>query len=316
MHTVFIDGHSGTTGLKIREYLQGRDDIELIEIPPEQRKDSSAKKSYLNDAEVVILCLPDDAARESVSLIENPAVKVIDASTAHRVADGWAYGLPELNPAQREAIKNTKRVTNPGCHSTGFILALFPLIDAGIVPRDYPVTVCSITGYSGGGKRLIAAYKEGRNEGDPLTAPRPYSLTLRHKHLPEMQRICGLYHPPLFMPVVGDFSQGMAVSVPLAVRSLAKKVGPDDIARILAEHYRDEPFIHVLPPNDSEHLDGGFLSPVECNGTNRLDLFVFGHDEQVLVAARFDNLGKGASGAAVQNLNLMLGVSETTGLRA
>jgi N-acetyl-gamma-glutamyl-phosphate reductase len=314
VHTVLIDGHVGTTGLQIKQRLQTRSDIELIEVPEEVRKDSAGKKPFLNAADVVVLCLPDDAAREAVSLVDNPDTVVIDASTAHRTAEGWAYGLPELSPAHREAVVHATRITNPGCHATGFLAALYPLLQAGVVPPDYPVVAHSVTGYSGGGKKMIATYEQGRSEGDDLNASRPYALSLQHKHVPEMQAVAGLPHPPLFMPVLGDFYQGMVVTVPLTVRTLPRSVSLADVHEVLASHYEGQTFVKVVPLASEHHLDGPFLSPTACNGTNRLDLFVLGNQEQILVAARFDNLGKGASGAAVQNMNLVLGETEDTGL--
>lgn len=315
MHTVLIDGHVGTTGLQIKERLSTRTDIELLEVPEEVRKDPQGKKPHLNRADVVILCLPDDAARESVSLIDNPSTKVIDASTAHRVADGWVYGFPELTPGQRQAIVDAQRVTNPGCHATGFVAALAPLVGAGIVPSDYPVSATSVTGYSGGGKKLIAMYEQDRTRGDALCAARPYAIAMKHKHVPEMQKYAGLDIPPLFLPVLGDFYKGMAVMVPLQTAALSKKVAPADVHDILSAHYEGQTFVTVLPLDDEGFLDRGAIPAMGCNDTNRLDLFVCGHEDQILVTARFDNLGKGASGAAVQNLNLMLGVGEGEGLQ-
>jgi N-acetyl-gamma-glutamyl-phosphate reductase len=311
-HKVFIDGQEGTTGLRIRERLAGRSDIELVEIDPARRKDTAERTRLLNAADLVILCLPDDAAREAVALITNPATRVIDASTAHRTGTGWVYGLPELSPEQRARIRSATRVTNPGCHATGFIVALYPLIAKGVVARDYPVVAYSLTGYSGGGKKLIAASEAHRQED--AYACRPYALTLKHKHLPEMHAVTGLAHAPIFMPVVVDLYAGMIVTVPLTARLLSKKCAPADVHALLAEYYRGEPFVRVMPFASDANLDGGFLSPSACNDTNRLDLFVFGNEEQILVSARLDNLGKGASGAAVQNMNLMLGIDEARGL--
>jgi N-acetyl-gamma-glutamyl-phosphate reductase len=314
MFKIFIDGREGTTGLQIHERLKSRTDIILLEIPEQDRKNPQVKKRMLNDADLVLLCLPDEASRESVALIENDKTKVIDSSTAFRTAEGWTYGIPELNRQQRDLIKKTKRLSNPGCHATGFIMALYPLVQGRIVPLDYPVFVQSLTGYSGGGKKLIALYESGETPEAQLKAPRHYALSLNHKHLAEMQKVTGLHYPPLFTPIVGQFYQGMVVSIPLLSRMIPKRSSARNIREILADYYQSEPFVRVIPFDDGAYLDNGFLIPTECNQTNRIDLFVFGNEEQILVAARLDNLGKGASGAAVQNMNIMLGVEEGTGL--
>jgi N-acetyl-gamma-glutamyl-phosphate reductase len=314
MFKVFIDGQEGTTGLQIHERMKSRTDIHLLKIADQDRKNPEVKKRFLNEADLVILCLPDEASRESVSLIQNDQTKVIDSSTAFRTADGWTYGIPELNKQQRERIKNSKRLTNPGCHATGFVMALYPLIQEHIVSRDYPVFAQSVTGYSGGGKKLIAVYESGETPKDQLKAPRHYALNLKHKHVAEMQKVTGLKHPPLFTPIVDDYYQGMVVSIPLMSRMLLKKMTAREVRDILADYYGSEPFVRVIPFESDQFINNGFLSPTECNHTNRIDLFVFGNEEQILVAARLDNLGKGASGAAVQNMNIMLGVEESTGL--
>ncbi len=314
MFNIFIDGREGTTGLQIHERLKSRTDINLLEIPEQDRKNPQVKKRLLNGADAVLLCLPDEASRESVTLIENEKTKVIDSSTAFRTAEGWTYGIPELNRQQRDLIKKTKRLTNPGCHATGFIMALYPLIQERIVPLDYPVFAQSLTGYSGGGKKLIALYESGETPEVQLKGPRHYALNLNHKHLAEMQKVTGLQYPPLFTPIVGQYYQGMVVSIPLLSRMIPKRMTARNIREILADYYQSEPFVRVVPFGDNTYLDNGFLIPTECNQTNRIDLFVFGNDEQILVAARLDNLGKGASGAAVQNMNIMLGVEEGTGL--
>ena len=311
MFTVFIDGQEGTTGLRIHERLKNRNDLTILEIPFEKRKCAKTKSQFLNDASAVILCLPDAAAKESAAMVENPGTKIIDASTAFRTASDWVYGLPELHKGQRDRIRTAMRISNPGCHATGFILSLFPLVQAGIVPEDYPVTCHSITGYSGGGKKMIASYQDTQND---LNGPRHYALSLKHKHLPEMQKHTGLTSPPLFSPIVGNFYSGMVVTIPLITRFMKKRASVQAIHEIFSAHYASEPFIKIMPRNPELCLEDGFLSPVACNDTNRLDLFVFGHDEQVLIMARFDNLGKGASGAAVQNLNIAMGVDETAGL--
>jgi N-acetyl-gamma-glutamyl-phosphate reductase len=316
MFNVFIDGREGTTGLQIHERLKPRPDIHILEIPDQDRKDPRVKKQFLNEADLVLLCLPDEASKESVRLIENGKTKVIDSSTAFRTAEGWTYGIPELNKQQRERIRHTNRLTNPGCHATGFIMALYPLIQAQVVPVDYPVFVQSVTGYSGGGKKLIATYESGEIPRERLKAPRHYALGLNHKHLAEMQKVPGLRNPPLFTPIVDDYYQGMVVSIPLMSRLLLKKVSASEVQKVLAGYYQSEPFVRVIPFESGPFLDNGFLLPTECNQTNRIDLFVFGNDERILLSARLDNLGKGASGAAVQNMNIMLGVEEGAGLTA
>lgn len=314
MFNIFIDGREGTTGLQIHERLKTRADIHLLEIPDQDRKNPEIKKDFLNQADLVLLCLPDEASRESVRLIQNDHTRVIDSSTAFRTAEGWTYGIPELNKQQRERIKNSKRLSNPGCHATGFVMALYPLIHEQIVPVDYPVFAQSVSGYSGGGKKLIAVYESGEIPEEHLKGPRHYALSLNHKHLAEMHKITGLQYPPLFTPIVGHFYQGLVVSIPLISRMIPKKITARDVREFLADYYQSEPFVRVIPFESGPFLDNGFLSPTECNQTNRIDLFVFGNDEQILLAARLDNLGKGASGAAVQNMNIMLGVDEATGL--
>jgi N-acetyl-gamma-glutamyl-phosphate reductase len=310
---VFIDGSHGTTGLKIHERLAARGDIELITIPVERRKDSEAKRACLNSADIVFLCLPDDAARESVSLITNPAVQVLDASTAHRTAEGWAYGIPELNPGQRAAIKSGGRVSVPGCYASGFCAALHPLVSKGILPPDYPVSSYAITGYSGGGRQMIAAYETGSPDREAICC-RPKNLNLVHKHLPEMKKFGLLSQTPIFTPIVGDFFQGMLVFVPLYPTLMTKKMAADDIRSFYSDYYVGEQFIRVAPSAEIAGIADGFLSPTALNGTNMLELFVFGKEDHVLVVARLDNLGKGASGAAVQNMNILMGVPENTGL--
>ena len=316
MKTVFIDGQEGTTGLQISDRLKKRDDIELIEIPAEKRKDVATKSEYLNEAELVILCLPDDAAKESVSLIRNQRTKVIDASTAHRIAEEWVYGLPELKPDQREKIRSAQRVANTGCYAAGFILLIHPLIRQNIMPTDYPTVVHGASGYSGGGKKLIAAYENPHKSNPDSFFYRPYALGLAHKHLPEMQRWTGLIHPPLFFPSVVNYYNGMLVSVPLTSRLLNKHPSASEIQEILAGYYESEAFIRVMAFGSDTCLDNGFLAATECNDTNRLDIFVFGHQQQILLVSRLDNLGKGASGAAVQNMNIMLNINEEKSLKA
>ena len=311
--SVFIDGQSGTVGLKIHERLSARKDINLIEIPSEKRKDPEARRKLLNEVDIVFLCLPDDAARESVSLIANKSVCVIDGSTAHRVTNGWIYGFPELNKGQRTIIKNSKRIVVPGCHATGFISLLFPLVSKGMVAPDYPVTSYAIAGYSGGGKSMIADY-EGKNPSDDILNPRPYSLGLNHKHIPEMTKYVGLSQAPLFSPTVVNVYNGEIIFVPLVVRYLKKQLSVAEIRAVIAEHYSGERFIKVIPFPADDYLENGFLTFAKCNGTNNLEIFIFGDKEKILLAARFDNLGKGSSGAAVQDMNIILGLPENTGL--
>ncbi len=311
--TVFVDGQHGTTGLKIRERLSGRNDIEVIEITEDKRKDPQARKKLINEADIVFLCLPDDAARESVSLITNNAVRVIDGSTAHRVADGWVYGLPELKKEQRALIKKSKRVTVPGCHATGFILMVYPLVARGIVAADYPFTCHALAGYSGGGRAMIAEY-ETPGAPDSIKNPRPYALALNHKHVPEMTKYAGLARPPVFAPTVFNVYNGEIISVPLVPECLSKPIDAAEVRETLAEYYAGERFVKVMPYPADAHLKNGFLTFTDCNGTNNLEIFVFGGKDRILVSARYDNLGKGASGGAVQNMNIMLGIEESTGL--
>ena len=305
---IYIDGKEGTTGLQIYDRLALRKDIELLLIDEDKRKDVQARKELLNEADLVFLCLPDDAAVEAVSLIEDPSVRVIDASTAHRVAPGWDYGMAELSSQHRERIVKSKRVANPGCHASGFITAVYPLTACRLIPEDYPLTAFSLTGYTGGGKKMIAQYEQEIRPW-PLQAPRIYSLGLRHKHLPEMQTICGLAHPPVFCPVVDDYAKGMAVTVMLENRLLPGDMTTEKIHTVLQNRYKDQALIKVAPLG----WDGS-ISANAMDGKDTLALIVSGHHDQTIITALFDNLGKGASGAAVQNMNLMLGFPETEGL--
>ena len=315
MTNVFIDGQAGTTGLQIRERLAARGDVALMEIAESSRKDPEERRRYLNEADVVILCLPDDAAREAIGLISSNHVRVLDASTAHRVADGWVYGLPELDPHQRERIREAARVSNPGCYPTGFVLLTRPLVDAGIVSGDAYLSCHAVTGYSGGGRRLIERYEARETEyPESLWNVRPYALNLEHKHLPEMARYSGIDRTPVFSPMVGHFAQGMLTMVPLHADTLGEGATVETVHACLDARYRDEPCVEICPLGAEDVLDAGFLDPLAANGTNRIDLFVYGHDTQVLLVARLDNLGKGASGAAVQNLNIMTGANELSGL--
>ena len=311
-HTVYVDGQEGTTGLRINEYLARRNDVEVLRIDADKRKDPAERARMLNAADVAFLCLPDAASREAVAMVSNPKTCVIDASTAFRTDAGWAYGLPELAPGQREKIRASKRIANPGCHATAFILLVRPLVDAGLLPADYPVSATSITGYSGGGKKMIEQYQAGN---DPkLKAPRQYGLGLNHKHLPEMTAHGRLAAAPVFAPVVADFYKGLAVSIGLATARLSSAATPERIREAYAAHYAGETFIKVRPVFDPETMADGFFDVQACNDTNQVDLFVFGRAEQVMLIARLDNLGKGASGAAVQAMNVHLGVEETLGL--
>ncbi len=323
-HTVFIDGEAGTTGLQIRERLEGRQDLELLSIDPGKRKDPAARAELLNAADAVILCLPDEASKEAVSLITSSSVRVIDASTAYRTASGWIYGFPEMSRDQRAAVANARRVSNPGCYPTGFISLVRPLVDAELIPTDFPMSVNAISGYSGGGKGLIAEFEAPTPEGTS-DAFRPYGLSLVHKHLPEMKMHTGLDHEPIFAPSVGRYAQGMIVEVPLPLWALPEKPKPAQLLEVLARAYEGERFVQVASAEECAALQkaragaGGYnaeLDPEALNGTNRMKLYVFGNQEkgQARLVALLDNLGKGASGAAVQNLNLMLGLPEATGL--
>lgn len=311
---VFIDGEAGTTGLQIRERLAARRDIELIGLDEARRKDPAARRDALRAADVAILCLPDEAAREAAALVEGAPTKLIDASTAHRTAPGWVFGFPEFRAGQRDAVLAATRVSNPGCYSTGAIALLAPLVAAGLLPGDFPVTINAVSGYSGGGKALIRRYEAKGEEGfkpDPFYA---YGLALTHKHVPEIARWSGLGHPPIFQPAVAAYAQGMLVNVPLALWALPKRPRPADLQAALAERYAGARFVRVAPLGEAEGLKE--LDPQGLNGTNMLELYVFGHAEsgRAVLTARLDNLGKGASGAAVQNLNLLLGLPEDAGL--
>lgn len=306
---VYIDGKEGTTGLQIFERLGARDDIELILIDEDKRKDAQERRRFINAADIVFLCLPDAAAREAVALCDNPNTRLIDASTAHRTHPDWDYGFPELSGPHRAAIARSRRVANPGCHASGFISSVYPLVQLGIVPADYPLTCASLTGYSGGGKKLIAEYEDtGR---DPRhESHRIYGLNLQHKHLPEMAHVCGLTAAPVFVPILGDFYKGMATTVMLHNRQLPGAPGAQDIHARLAEYYDGQTMVRVQPFGGEEPV----IYADTMAGRDSLELIVCGHAEQTIVTALFDNLGKGASGAAVQNMNLMLGFDETTGL--
>ena len=308
MIRVFIDGRAGTTGLQIEGRMGLRDDVEQIILPENQKKDPAARKDAINRADVVFLCLPDAAAVEAAAMVENPGTRVIDASTAHRTDPAWAYGFPELSKAHREAIEKARLVANPGCHATGFIALVYPLVQLGILPPDHPLAVHSITGYTGGGKKMIEQYEDPARELE-YDSPRHYGLNLSHKHIPEMMKVCGLTRKPIFCPIVCDFPQGMLVTLPLHLDLLPETAGTDRLLEAYRDFYQGQGNIRVKDTPES-----GFLGSNNIVGTNLLEIFVSGNDRQAMVSARFDNLGKGASGAAVQNMNIMLGLDENYGL--
>jgi N-acetyl-gamma-glutamyl-phosphate reductase len=311
---VFIDGASGTTGLEIRERLSGRRELALTLLEESRRKDAAARADALNSADVVILCLPDDAARAAVALIANPKVKVIDPSTAHRVAEGWVFGFPELERNRRNELKQATRVTNPGCYSTGFLAIVRPLVRSGLLPADWPVLCNAVSGYSGGGKAMIAEFEDARAPNYSREVFRTYGLTIEHKHVDEMQKHAGLTHRPLFAPSVGRFYRGMLVEIPLHLSALPGNPSAKHIHAALADSYRGEPLIEVA--SLAEAAGKKTLDAEELKNTNRLKLYVFANDArgQARVIAVLDNLGKGAAGACVQNLNVMMGWPETKGL--
>ncbi|MCF0216283.1 MAG: N-acetyl-gamma-glutamyl-phosphate reductase [Fibrobacteraceae bacterium] len=320
MFKIFVDGEAGTTGLQIRERLSKRSDLEILSINPDLRKDVNERQRLINASDVTFLCLPDAAAVESAALCTNPGTRIIDASTAHRVNPDWTYGIPELSPKHREAITKAKRIANPGCHASGFILGVYPLVSSGILPRTANLAAYSITGYSGGGKKLIAEYEEENamthkaGESASIMAPAPYALALAHKHLPEMKKYCQLEYTPFFNPVLGPFYKGMAVTVAIFENQLTRKVTPQDLTEILFQHYQGSKFIKVMPYEQTPVLFNGRLDPTVENDTNNARIQVFGNENVMQVTTIIDNLGKGASGAAIQNMNIALGLDETLGL--
>ena len=305
MTKIFIDGSAGTTGLRIRERLAGRGGLDILTLPEELRKDTEARRVALNSADIAFLCLPDAAAREAVGLVDNPHTAIIDTSTAHRTAAGWTYGFPELVGAA--TVAQSKRIANPGCHASGFVALVAPLVRAGLIAPATRLTCFSLTGYSGGGKPMIAAYEAA--DRDPLLgAPRQYGLPQTHKHLPEMAAVCGLTSDPVFCPIVGDFYSGMEVTVPLHGADCKGTIA--DIKAVYRQTYVDSPLVRLCVESD----EGGFLSAAAYSGRDDMEITVYGNADRILLTARFDNLGKGASGAAIQNMNILLGCDQTTGL--
>lgn len=310
---IYIDGQEGTTGLKILERFEGRNDIELLRISEELRKDSAERARLINMSDYTFLCLPDAAAKEAVSFVNNDHVRVIDASTAHRTNPDWAYGFPELSAEHREKIKTSNRVAVPGCYASGFNSIVYPLVKNGIIPSDFPVFAYATSGYSGAGKKAIAVY-EGDEKPEEFNSPRQYALSQQHKHLPEMKAVSGLDFTPMFNPIICDYFSGMVVSVPLQTRMLGKNVTAEKVHEMYAKHYEGAKLVEVMPPMSADEQKAFFLASNTLSGLNKMQIFVFGNDEQILLCSRLDNLGKGASGAAVQCLNIMMGIEETTGL--
>ena len=311
---VYIDGSAGTTGLRINERFMNRDDIELIKIPEELRKDNNERAKYLNEADIAFLCLPDDASREAVSLMkpDNDRTVIIDTSTAHRTNPDWAYGFPELSASFRDKIKNSKRIAVPGCYASGFMMMVYPMVKQGIIGTDYPIAVSALSGYSGAGKKAIEVYESDAKTED-LYAPRAYALSQKHKHLPEMKVICGLDREPIFTPVVDDYYSGMIVTFPVYAHMCKKDATPKSVWEMFDEYYKNEKFIKVMPFGSEEEINS-FLAANAYSGRDDAQIYITGNDERILINARFDNLGKGASGAAVQCMNIVLGCDEATGL--
>ena len=314
---VFIDGHAGTTGLRIRDWLAGRDDLELLEIDEAKRKDPQARQECLEAADIAVLCLPDDAATQAATWLQASDTKILDASTAHRIADGWVYGLPELGEAQRQAISQARLVSNPGCYPSSVILALRPLVDAGLVPQNAALSVHALSGYSGGGRQKIEEWEDPAGDLAGLPYEAPYALEARHKHLPEMTKHCALEYEPHFVPAVGAFACGMRVQLPLHASLLPSGVSAKAVWEVLQARYAEENFVRVRPLLENGSVDEITLDPRVCNDTNRIEIQVIGHETgHILLVAILDNLGKGAAGVAIQNLNRMLGIDEARGLSA
>lgn len=310
---IYIDGQEGTTGLKILERFEGRNDIELLRISEDKRKDSQERARLINMSDYTFLCLPDDAAREAVSFADNDHVRIIDASTAHRTNPDWAYGFPELSPEHREKIAKSNRVAVPGCYASGFASIVYPLVNHGIISDEFPVFAYATSGYSGAGKKAIAVY-EGEDKPFEYGSPRQYALSQQHKHLPEMQAVSGLKYKPMFNPIICDYFSGMVVSVPIQTRLLGNGVTAKQVQEMYAEHYKDAKLVEVMPLMSEDEQKSFFLASNTLSGQNKIQVFVFGNDEQMLLCSRLDNLGKGASGAAVQCLNIMMGIDEIVGL--
>ena len=310
---IFIDGKEGTTGLRIIERFANRDDVELIQISEEKRKDPAERAKCINASDYTFLCLPDAAAKEAVSFINNDHVRIIDASTAHRTNPAWAYGFPELSAEHRAKIASSNRVAVPGCYASGFAACVYPLVNHGIIAPDYPVACHAVSGYSGAGKKAIAVY-EGPGKPFSFNSPRQYALTQAHKHLPEMKLISGLDYEPTFNPIVDDYYSGMVVSIPLHTRLFSKKLTAKELCEVIAAHYEGSTFVQVMPFMGEGILDDGFLAANTLSGADIMRVFVYGNDDRVTVSAQLDNLGKGASGAAVQCMNIMMGIDEATGL--
>lgn len=310
---IFIDGQAGTTGLRIHERLEKRSDLELITLTEETRKDTDARRAAIRESDITFLCLPDAAAKEAVALAGDADVRIIDASTAHRTNPDWGYGFPELSPAHREKIRTSRRVAVPGCYASGFASLVYPMVQSGLLPKDYPVQCFAMSGYSGGGKAMIAEI-ESADRAQELYSPRFYGLANNHKHLPEMQIISGLEKKPMFTPIVDDYYNGMLVCVPIQAAIAGHALPPEQVHAMFQKHYAGSNFVHVKPLGTTEEMTATKLTCNDLRDTNQMEIFVFGDADQILLCSRLDNLGKGASGAAVQCMNIMLGLDETTGL--